>query len=128
MALFPSPGNGQPADPLKVIRSYLALAIQIGAPAYNHGDHRGCYEVYACTARMLLQALEGASGARDLLRTALERCSTVVDVNQHGRGKGSGLEVTQRGLAYLVTIRDGVVVRFFLYPDRDDALRAAGVT
>ena len=44
MALFLSPGNGKPADPLTVIRSYLALAIQIGAPAYNHGDHRGCYE------------------------------------------------------------------------------------
>jgi hypothetical protein len=82
MALFLSPGNGKPADPLTVIRSYLALAIQIGAPAYNHGDHRGCYEVYACTARMLLQALEGAKSARDLLREALERCSTVVDVNQ----------------------------------------------
>jgi len=82
MALFPSPGNGKPADPLKVIRSYLALAIQIGAPAYNHGDHRGCYEVYACTARMLINALEGADEARQTLREALERCSSVPDVNQ----------------------------------------------
>jgi hypothetical protein len=52
----------------------------------------------------------------------------LVEVEQHGRGRGSGLEVTQRGLAYLVTARDGVVVRLFLYPDRAAALRAIDVT
>jgi hypothetical protein len=52
----------------------------------------------------------------------------VVDVDQHGRGAGSGLEVTQRGLAYLVKARDGLVVRLFLYPDRAAALRAIDVT
>jgi hypothetical protein len=65
-----------------VIRSYLALAIQIGAPAYNGGDHRGCYEVYACTARMLLRAVDGAESDKQLLRKALEQCSTVPDVNE----------------------------------------------
>ena len=52
----------------------------------------------------------------------------VVDVDQHGRGAGSGLEVTQRGLAYLVKAREGLVVRLFLYPDRAAALRAIAVT
>jgi hypothetical protein len=33
--------------------------------------------------------------------------------------------VTQRGLAYLVTLRDGAVARLFLYPDRAAALAAA---
>jgi hypothetical protein len=82
MAFSKSPGNGQPVDPLQVIRTYLAMAIQIGAPAYNHGDHRGCYEVYACTARMLLQAVEGAEEAKSRLREALERCSVVADVTE----------------------------------------------
>jgi hypothetical protein len=82
MALFKTPGNGKPTDPLGVIRSYLAQAIQIGAPAYNGGDHRGCYEVYACTARLLLQAVEGADEAKQRLKEALERCSTVPDVNE----------------------------------------------
>ena len=72
MAFFQSPGNGKKVDPLMVIRSYLSLAIQIGAPAYNHGDHRGCYEVYACTARMLLQAVEGADDAKQQLKEALQ--------------------------------------------------------
>jgi hypothetical protein len=82
MAFFQSPGNGKKVDPLMVIRSYLSLAIQIGAPAYNHGDHRGCYEVYACTARMLLQAVEGADDAKQQLKEALQRAVTVADVNE----------------------------------------------
>lgn len=72
----------KPSSPLAAIRSYLALAIQIGAPAYNYGDQRGCYEVYSCTARMLLQAIEGADDAKDILRKAVQRCSTLTDVNQ----------------------------------------------
>ena len=82
MSSFLNPGNGKPSDPLAFVRSYIALAIQIGAPAYNLGDHRGCYEVYACTARMLLAATKGAEDARRTLREALEQCSTQVDVNE----------------------------------------------
>jgi hypothetical protein len=81
MASFQKAGGGA-ADPREVIRSFLAQAIQIGAPAYNLGDQRGCYEVYACTARMLLRAVEGADELRQRLRLALEQCSTVVDVNE----------------------------------------------
>ena len=56
---------------------------------------------------------------------AIDDEHVLVEVDQHGRGQGSGLEVTQRGLAYLVTVRDDVVVRLFLYPDRTAALAAA---
>ncbi|HEV7461734.1 MAG TPA: nuclear transport factor 2 family protein, partial [Solirubrobacteraceae bacterium] len=56
---------------------------------------------------------------------AVDDQHVLVDVDQHGRGAGSGLEVTQRGLAYLVTVRGGVVTRLFLYPDRQAALAAA---
>ncbi len=71
-----------PLDPLRVIRAFLAQAIQIGAPAYNAGDQRGCYEVYACTARLLLQTVTGADESKQVLRHALQRCATVVDVNE----------------------------------------------
>lgn len=77
-----SPGSGKSEDPLTVIRSYVATAIQIGAPAYNGGDHRGCYEVYACTARMLLHMVNGADDARQVLRHALQRCATMPDVTE----------------------------------------------
>ena len=56
---------------------------------------------------------------------AIDDEQVVADVDQHGRGKGSGLEVTQRGLAYLVRVRDGRVARIFLYPTRAAALAAA---
>jgi hypothetical protein len=82
VALFPTSGNGHSADPLTFIRSYLSLAIQIGAPSYNLGDQRGCYEVYACTARMLLAGVKGADDARQTLREALQQCSTQLDVNE----------------------------------------------
>jgi ketosteroid isomerase-like protein len=55
---------------------------------------------------------------------AIDDEHVVVDVNQHGRGRGSGLEVTQRGLAYLVRVRHGRIKRLFLYPDRAAALAA----
>lgn len=81
MALFDD-AAGKPVGPLQTIRSYLAMAIQIGAPAYNHGDLRGCYEVYACAARLLLRAVEGAEDDKQVLRGALERCSVLPDVNE----------------------------------------------
>lgn len=56
---------------------------------------------------------------------AIDDVHVLVEVNQHGRGRGSGLEVTQRGLAYLVTVRDAAIARLFLYPDRAAALAAA---
>lgn len=48
----------------------------------------------------------------------------VVSVRDGGRGRGSGVEVERR-FAQVWTVRDGAVVRFRAYPDRDSALRAA---
>src|SRR5262245_7403466 len=81
MSLFENSDADEVLDPAKVIRAYLSLAIQIGAPSYNHGDHRGCYEVYACTARMLLKAVKGAEAEKKVLKRALERCASMNDVN-----------------------------------------------
>jgi ketosteroid isomerase-like protein len=44
-----------------------------------------------------------------------------------GRGRLSGIEVGGE-LAYLYRVRDGKVVRVEIYPTRDQALKAAGVT
>src|SRR3954452_22142485 len=82
MALFPTAGNGQPSDPLQFIRSYLALAIQIGAPAFNLGDHRGCYEVYGCTARLLANSSAVTDEVKGGLPQALARASTVPNVTR----------------------------------------------
>ncbi len=83
MGLFDDLDDDAP-PPMNVVRSYLALAIQIGAPAYNQGDQRGCYEVYACVARYLLKTIrgDGAGAATQVLAEALERAALEVDVNE----------------------------------------------
>ena len=60
----------------------LTVSIRIGVPAYNLGDHRGCYEVYACTARLLLRVEGIPEETRRLLKDALERASVVPEVGR----------------------------------------------
>jgi ketosteroid isomerase-like protein len=48
----------------------------------------------------------------------------VVSARHYGRGKGSGVEV-EMNVAYLLTVRDGMIFRFHLYPDQAAALEAA---
>jgi ketosteroid isomerase-like protein len=50
--------------------------------------------------------------------------NVLVHVTQSGRGRGSGLEVSQR-VTYLFTLRDGLAARVHLYGDRDSAVAAA---
>jgi ketosteroid isomerase-like protein len=49
----------------------------------------------------------------------------LVSVLYDGRGKGSGVRVEGR-FWYLITLRNGKTVRWELYPERTDALEAAG--
>lgn len=98
-----------------------------GAPELpNSGSYRGREGFVAWIAQWLDAWEEFRIELVEVV--AIDDEHVLVEVDQHGRGRGSGLEVTQRGLAYLVTVRDGVVARLFLYPDRAAALRAAGVT
>lgn len=76
----PAPGNED--VPLADVRAWVAFAISLGAPAYNHGDQRGCYEVYAATARLLLCAVRGADDARGRLEAALRRCALANNVDE----------------------------------------------
>ena len=50
-----------------------------------------------------------------------------VAATQHGRGKGSGIE-TEAHYALLYEVREGLITRMTLYPDRAEALRAASAT
>lgn len=75
----PDPAPVAPAD---VVPIFLKLAIQIGAPAYNAGDHRGCYEVYACVARMMLRTVAGGEAAKASLKAALQDCALTSDVTE----------------------------------------------
>jgi ketosteroid isomerase-like protein len=52
----------------------------------------------------------------------------LVFVHNSGRGRTSGLEIEQRSVANFFEIRNGKVVRFVLYWDRDRALADLGLT
>lgn len=54
----------------------------------------------------------------------LDDRNVLVHVHQTGRGRGSGVEVSQR-IVYLFTVRDGLAARVHLYADRDSAVAAA---
>ncbi len=64
------------------VRLYLSLAVQIGAPAFNTGDRRGCYEVYACTARLMVNTASVPDAVKLPLRAALEAASVIPDVGR----------------------------------------------
>ncbi len=78
-------GHGEPDDedpiaPLTASKSLINRAISIGAPAYNAGDHQGCYDVYSCTARVILATLAVLPDpAADRLRAALAECLEMDD-------------------------------------------------
>lgn len=71
-----------PEEPIRAMQSLIERAISIGAPAYNTGDHQGCYDVYACTARMLLSTIKGPDAAINKLREALNACDKIDDPNE----------------------------------------------
>jgi ketosteroid isomerase-like protein len=48
----------------------------------------------------------------------------ILDLRQHGKGKGSGVEVELR-VYYMFELHDGVATRYHLYPDREQAEAAA---
>jgi hypothetical protein len=72
-------GTEGPARPLRVL---LSMAIAIGAPAFNLGDHRGCFEVYACTARLLVNTPATPAEAKAALTRALTQAATVPNVTR----------------------------------------------
>jgi len=64
------------------MRLLISMAIQIGAPVYNMGDRRGCYEIYAATARLLVQVAPADRSERNLLRSVLQSASLEPDVTE----------------------------------------------
>ncbi len=64
------------------IRAALQRAIELGAPVYNSGNHRGCYEIYAATARLIVASFAGGDAAKQRLQAALAECDRLEDANQ----------------------------------------------
>lgn len=65
-----------------VLHGMIEAAITIGAPVYNAGDPRGCYDIYAATARMLLKILDAGSMPSQQLSAALQSASLELDCDE----------------------------------------------
>lgn len=75
----PMTENG-PSEPLAAAQALIDCAISIGAPAYNAGDHQGCYDVYSCTARTIRTDLPDLPElAADRLHQGLSECLAMDD-------------------------------------------------
>ena len=59
-------------DPVEVVRGHLTRALELGEPVREHGSDRGCYEVFAASARMVLTTVVGADAALARLQAALD--------------------------------------------------------
>jgi hypothetical protein len=81
-----------PDDPLSATKHFIEMAISIGAPAYNLGDRQGCYDVYSCTARMILATLPGTGAAATCLREALDECATLTDPDKQAWAMRHGFD------------------------------------
>ena len=81
-----------PDDTLVATRRFIEMAISIGAPAYNLGDRQGCYDVYSCTARMILATLTGADAEQTPLREALDECATLQDPDKQAWAMRHGFD------------------------------------
>jgi ketosteroid isomerase-like protein len=87
------------------------------------GVHRGRAAVEA-RFQELEEMLEGFSVRPEELFDAGDQ--VVSFVRTGGRGRSSGIEVS-RPVAWVLTVRDGLIVKVVGYEDRDAALAAAGV-
>ena len=62
----------------------------------------------------------------EIVKVVVNGDRVFVDAVAHGRGKGSGLELSQ-GFNQVLTIRDGKIAVFEIFIDRSTAKRAAGL-
>jgi ketosteroid isomerase-like protein len=92
--------------------------------------------------RTTVEAASGYAGVEDWIRQADDLFEgfeiqvedvieagdrVVVLVHEHGRGRGSGVQIDHH-LAHVWTLRDGRAVAMESFVDRDEALAAAGAT
>jgi ketosteroid isomerase-like protein len=87
--------------------------VGVQAMAGQWGDFLAAWDEFTSVPNEFLDAGEGR---------------VVVLTRFGGRSKGSGIPITDFPGAALFTLRDGKVVRLFLYTDRMEALEAAGLS
>ena len=120
---------------------------RLGYEAFNRGDIDGTLDLCAPDIEWQDMAIDTPPiQGRDALRSLFEEVRApwddirrepeeIIDLGEDrvlvlfrttGRGRASGIEVEARG-ADLLTLREGLLIRWAAYADRAEALDAAGL-
>jgi hypothetical protein len=63
---------------LRTIADRIQAAISVGAPAYNEGNHEGCYRAYAAAAVAIDHELQDCAQPRDALLAGVRKADKLV--------------------------------------------------
>jgi serine protease Do len=64
---------GCPDASLHIIAERIQVAISVGAPAYNEGNHEGCYRAYASAAVAIDHEVKACAGPREALLAGVRK-------------------------------------------------------
>jgi hypothetical protein len=73
--------EGSAVAGLEATTVVITGAIRAGAPAYNEGNIKKCFDVYAQTARQLIDARTDCPGVQQALKAGLSRAQSMGDVD-----------------------------------------------
>ena len=63
---------------LHIIAERIQVAISVGAPAYNEGNHEGCYRAYASAAVAIDHEVKECAGPREALLAGVRKADKLV--------------------------------------------------
>lgn len=93
---------GCSSDDRTAVGARITLAIEVGAPLYNAGDHLGCYHLYEATARAIEAALDA-------------RCSGPARAMREGRLRALGLPTDSARAWAMRDAFDGMLIALERY-------------
>ena len=67
---------------LHTIADRIEAAISVGAPAYNEGNHEGCYRAYAAAAVAIDHELKDCAQPRDALLAGVRKADKLVSFDE----------------------------------------------
>jgi uncharacterized protein len=115
------------ADLESILRLQAEDVVWDGPQAFPDlaGPHHG-HDGVRAYARAITDAWEEFTVCPERFVDLGER--VLVMTREQGRGRASGIEVQSRPTAHLWTLRDGRVARFEVFWEREEGMRAAGVS
>ena len=99
--------------------------MQVASASLDEGVIKG-REAIGAYLTSVVEELWDSFGIEDTNYESMGQHHVVVDVRMSGRGRGSGAAVEQR-FVEAFEVRGGRIVRWGVYPDRAEALKAVGL-